>query len=78
MTLTLSPLPCYPIPCSPFNEMKPAGVYIHTPFCRSRCSYCDFATGMYDAAAAERYVRSLVNEITSWGEVETGEPVQHS
>ena len=55
--------------------MKPAGVYIHTPFCRSRCSYCDFATGMYDAAAAERYVRSLVNEITSWGEVETGEPV---
>ena len=55
--------------------MKPAGVYIHIPFCRSRCSYCDFATGMYDAAAAERYVRSLVNEIASWREVETAEPV---
>jgi len=50
--------------------MKPAGVYIHIPFCRSRCSYCDFATGMYDAAAAERYVRALVGEIVSWREVE--------
>lgn len=53
--------------------MKPAGIYIHIPFCRSRCSYCDFATGMYDAAVAERYVRSLVNEITSWREVELTE-----
>jgi oxygen-independent coproporphyrinogen-3 oxidase len=50
--------------------MKPAGIYIHIPFCRSRCSYCDFATGMYDAAAAERYVSSLVREIASWREVE--------
>jgi oxygen-independent coproporphyrinogen-3 oxidase len=52
--------------------MKPAGIYIHIPFCRSRCSYCDFATGMYSAAAAERYVLSLTNEITSWNEVERG------
>src|SRR6266404_5036802 len=22
-----------------------AGIYIHIPFCRSHCSYCDFATG---------------------------------
>ncbi len=52
--------------------MKPAGIYIHIPFCRSRCSYCDFATGMYDAAVAERYVRSLINEIASWRAVEQG------
>jgi oxygen-independent coproporphyrinogen-3 oxidase len=51
--------------------MKPAGIYIHIPFCRSRCSYCDFATGMYSAAMAERYVHSLVNEIGSWREVES-------
>ena len=46
--------------------MKPAGIYIHIPFCRSRCSYCDFATGMYSAEAAERYVRALVTEMESW------------
>ena len=51
--------------------MKPAGIYIHIPFCRSRCSYCDFATGMYDAALAERYVQALVAEIVSWREVES-------
>ena len=55
--------------------MKPAGIYIHIPFCRSRCSYCDFATGMYSAAAAERYVLTLVDEIKSWRKVESPESV---
>ena len=55
--------------------MKPAGIYIHIPFCRSRCSYCDFATGMYSAALAERYVQTLIVEITSWREVEPPETV---
>src|ERR1041385_883611 len=44
--------------------MDRAGVYLHIPFCRSRCSYCDFATGMYEGDVAERYVRALVKEIS--------------
>ena len=40
-----------------------AGVYIHIPFCRSRCSYCDFATGLFEADLATRYVQAVVNEI---------------
>jgi len=55
--------------------MTLAGVYIHIPFCRSRCSYCDFATGMYQSALAERYVACLVKEIDSWQEVESAAPV---
>lgn len=55
--------------------MKPAGIYIHIPFCRSRCSYCDFATGMYSAVAAERYVLTVVNEIKSWCKVESPDSV---
>jgi oxygen-independent coproporphyrinogen-3 oxidase len=51
--------------------MTHAGIYIHVPFCRSRCSYCDFATGMYEGELAERYVSSLIMEITKWSEVET-------
>ena len=47
-----------------------AGVYLHFPFCRSRCSYCDFATGMYESAAAERYVNAICREIERWREVE--------
>src|ERR1041385_9552866 len=44
--------------------MDRAGVYLHIPFCRSRCSYCDFATGMYEGDVAERYVLALVKEIS--------------
>lgn len=41
-----------------------AGVYLHIPFCKSRCSYCDFATDVYrDSAAVERYVEALCTEI---------------
>ena len=50
--------------------MMNAGVYIHIPFCRSRCSYCDFATGMYESALATRYVGAVAKEIREWREVE--------
>ncbi len=52
--------------CYNFAILKPAGIYIHIPFCRSRCSYCDFATGIYNSDAAERYVRGLTQEIASY------------
>ncbi|MGH9870925.1 MAG: radical SAM family heme chaperone HemW [Pyrinomonadaceae bacterium] len=55
--------------------MKLAGVYIHIPFCRSRCSYCDFATSMHNADAAERYIRAVISEIESWRMVEPPETV---
>ncbi len=55
--------------------MNLAGIYIHIPFCRSRCSYCDFATGIYNSDLAERYVRSLVKEIGAWFEVDTAPEV---
>lgn len=42
-----------------------AGLYVHIPFCSSRCSYCDFATGLYQGELAERYVCALVEDIRS-------------
>src|SRR5690242_11289972 len=47
------------------HSMNQAGVYIHIPFCSSRCSYCDFATGIYQSELAEKYVRAVVAEISS-------------
>jgi oxygen-independent coproporphyrinogen-3 oxidase len=41
-----------------------AGVYLHIPFCKSRCSYCDFATDVYrNKESAERYVAAICDEI---------------
>jgi oxygen-independent coproporphyrinogen-3 oxidase len=45
----------------------PAGVYLHIPFCKSRCSYCDFATDVYRSGeAVERYVHAICNEIDAF------------
>jgi putative oxygen-independent coproporphyrinogen III oxidase len=43
--------------------MTAAGLYVHIPFCSSRCSYCDFATGLFQSELAERYVSALIQEI---------------
>jgi oxygen-independent coproporphyrinogen-3 oxidase len=46
----------------------PSGVYLHIPFCKSRCSYCDFATDVYrDADSVERYVKAISKEISEFG-----------
>ena len=43
-----------------------AGIYVHIPFCKSRCSYCDFATDVWRGNdAVERYVAALCKEIAS-------------
>lgn len=55
--------------------MTSAGVYIHIPFCRSRCSYCDFATGIYDRRRADRYTQALQKEILTWTEIELSEEI---
>ena len=47
--------------------MSKAGIYLHIPFCRSRCSYCDFATDVYkNGEAVERYVSALTKEIENF------------
>jgi oxygen-independent coproporphyrinogen III oxidase len=47
--------------------MSKAGIYLHIPFCKSRCSYCDFATDVFkNAETVERYVNALCTEISDF------------
>lgn len=45
------------------NSAKKCGLYIHIPFCRSRCSYCGF-TSCTDTDKFFSYVNALIKEIT--------------
>ena len=43
---------------------KAFGVYVHWPFCLSKCPYCDFNSHVRHAAIdEERYLRAFVREI---------------
>lgn len=40
-----------------------AGLYIHVPFCQSRCIYCDFYSTTGQQAKAEAYIAALQREM---------------
>lgn len=39
------------------------GLYVHVPWCRSKCPYCDFNSYAASVWPEERYVRELVREL---------------
>jgi oxygen-independent coproporphyrinogen III oxidase len=40
------------------------GIYVAVPFCRSKCTYCNFASGVYSAGDHARYVDRLMEDLT--------------
>ncbi len=42
-----------------------AGIYISVPFCRSKCTYCNFASGVFSAAQMGRYVERVIEDMRS-------------
>src|SRR5579859_7881888 len=41
----------------------PLGIYISVPFCRTKCSYCNFASDVFSKAVFERYVDRVCSDI---------------
>jgi oxygen-independent coproporphyrinogen III oxidase len=39
------------------------GIYISVPFCRTKCSFCNFASGVFSHALFDRYVGQVWDEI---------------
>jgi oxygen-independent coproporphyrinogen III oxidase len=52
------------------------GLYVSIPFCRSKCTYCNFASGVYPAGEHSRYVQRLTQDLEHAGDWAAGVGVQ--
>jgi oxygen-independent coproporphyrinogen-3 oxidase len=43
--------------------VEPVGVYISVPFCKAKCTFCNFASGVFGAERMQQYVDRLGGEI---------------
>jgi oxygen-independent coproporphyrinogen III oxidase len=50
---------------SRMNNSMPLGLYISVPFCRTKCSYCNFASDVFSKSAYENYVARLLEDIAN-------------
>ena len=46
------------------NESKPLGLYIHIPFCRQKCGYCDFYSLSGSDERMDAYCKALIAHLT--------------
>ena len=46
--------------------MKEIGVYIHIPFCKSKCIYCDFNSFAKKDNCIEEYINAVIKEIKEY------------
>ena len=56
------------MPIFPRTQKVPLGIYIHIPFCRSKCEYCDFySLPQADEETMDRYLKALCTHIREAG-----------
>jgi len=69
-----------PLPCSPASasaiEGTGFGVYVHWPFCASKCPYCDFNSHVRAGGIEEaRFLRAYQRELEHWARLAPGRTV---
>lgn len=47
-------------------EKETLGIYIHIPFCKQKCYYCDFISYCEKDNFIEKYIKCLICEIKTW------------
>jgi oxygen-independent coproporphyrinogen III oxidase len=45
------------------------GIYVQVPFCQTKCTYCNFHTGVVSGARFAPYVAAVCKEIREWREL---------
>jgi oxygen-independent coproporphyrinogen III oxidase len=55
----------YPPDAKIEDEMDSLGLYLSIPFCKSKCTYCNFASGVFPAAYFEQCIARLEQDLSS-------------
>lgn len=52
---------------NPQTQRRPfsRGLYVHIPFCSSKCGYCDFDSDVFSQQIKEKFLKALQSEIAS-------------
>ena len=58
------------------GNKKPLGLYLHIPFCRRKCLYCDFLSAPAGEETVENYVEALCRQIREEAEAFAGHEVR--
>ena len=52
------------------NQKNPLGIYVHVPFCRSKCQYCDFySLTCKDGRVMDKYLEAVCAHIKEAGQL---------
>src|SRR6202171_1738500 len=49
-----------------FVQMTSLGIYVQVPFCQTKCTYCNFHTGVVSSSRFAPYVTALCREINTY------------
>ena len=46
------------------DRNRPLGLYLHIPFCKAKCAYCDFYSLAHSEEKMDAYAAALTRHIT--------------
>ncbi len=61
--------------CDPSRPAPGFGIYVHWPFCRSKCPYCDFNSHVRETIEQDRWRRALLAELAHYAAMAPGRQV---
>jgi len=59
-----------------FVQMTSLGIYVQVPFCQTKCTYCNFHTGVVSSSRFAPYVDAVCREIRNYRDLYLGAGIE--